>query len=176
MSSSTSWQNYVASVRLITCFLRIPRCTLRIDNNYFFIFWNLIYNVNYEFISRNFLCFVFIQGRSYQKCLRTSEASKNRNYSFFRPFRPFYPIEAFLVSISEVLALCIPKVNFLQFLTNCLVDFGEFFDDFLGEFLDKWAKLRQPTGQSQDNFNFGPSLNSNTPKTIKVSISWYLEV
>ena len=106
------------------------KCTLRIDNNYFFIFWNLIYNVNYEFISRNFLCFVFIQGRSYQKCLRTSEASKNRNYSFFRPFRPFYPIEAFLVSISEVLALCIPKVNFLQFLTNCLDDFGGFFGEF----------------------------------------------
>ena len=29
--------------------------------------------------------------------------------------------------------------------------------------------LRQPTGQSQDNFNFGPSLNlrsSNTPKSV----------
>ena len=42
------------------------------------------------------------------------------------------------------------------------------------------AKLRQPTRQSQENFNFGPSLliflnlrSSNTPETEDFTPPWY---
>ena len=41
------------------------------------------------------------------------------------------------------------------------------FEDLKFKISEDSAKLRQPTGQSQDNFNFGPSLLKSGPQILQ---------